>query len=141
MRNAGRGRRVGAFAAQLLLVPLSLIVGWLIWLGRLPDGQSPGKSLVGLSVNTTDGKPASTVRVALRELFNWLMIVGPVVMLILIPVLEPNENPGSIWATLTAVALLWLLVSLAGSATMLVLKDGRGVVDRIFGTVVVERED
>ena len=141
MRNAGRGRRLRAAEADFAIMTLGLVVGWLLWLRRLPAGQSPGKSLLGLAIHTTDGQPTSAARIAIRGLFNWLMFAGPVLILILVRVLEPSDNPGNIWAVLTAIALVWLIATVLGAATMLVLKGGRGISDRIFGTVVVEREE
>lgn len=138
---APRTARVIAFAADLVLVPLVLLLGRLYWRAvRMEPGQSPGKRLMGLAVRDAAGGAIPNGRILLRELLGWLMIAGPIIMLIAIPIAEPAENPGGIWAALTAVALIWLAASLLLGSASLLLKDGRGPRDRIFRTVVVAAE-
>lgn len=135
---APRGARIAAFLADIALIPLVLLLGRLYWLAvRMEPGQSPGKRLVGLEVRDAAGGAASTGRIFVRELLGWLMIAGPIIMLIAIPIAEPAENPGGVWAALTAVALVWLIVSLLLALSSLAMKGGRGIHDRIFRTVVV----
>lgn len=139
---APRGRRVAAFLADIVLIPLVLLLGRLYWLAvRMEPGQSPGKRLTGLSVRDAAGGAASTGRIFARELLGWLMIAGPIIMLIAIPIAEPAENPGDIWGALTGVALVWLIVSLLLGLSSLAMKDGRGIRDRIFGTAVTADGD
>ncbi len=134
---AARGPRVAAFLADIVLIPLVLLLGRLYWLAvRMEPGQSPGKRLTGLIVRDAAGGAASTGRIFVRELVGWLMIAGPIIMLIAIPIAEPADNPSDIWGALTGVALVWLIASLLLGLSSLAMKDGRGLHDRIFGTVV-----
>lgn len=137
---APRTARIAAFAADLLLLPLSLLIAPFYWKAtEAGPAQSPGKRLAGLAVRDAAGGPISAGRAMLRALLGWLMIAGPIIMLVAIPIAEPADNPGGIWAALTAVAIVWLLASLLLALAALILKDGRGPLDRIFGTVVAAR--
>lgn len=73
---ASRWRRFFGHLLELLLIGLLFIVGWLIWLWfSAKKSQSPAKQLLGMYILTTDGQPASPLRVWIREpLLQWILI-------------------------------------------------------------------
>lgn len=73
---ASVGRRFGAFLLEVLLVVVTLGIGWLIWaliiLGR---GQTPAKQLMHMRVlNASDGTAASWGKMFVREVPGKLVI-------------------------------------------------------------------
>jgi uncharacterized RDD family membrane protein YckC len=70
---ASAWQRLGAYLLDILLVPFTLGIGWIIWsLFAWRRGQSPAKQLLGMYV-VHDGKRASWWRMLVRELFcKWL---------------------------------------------------------------------
>jgi len=65
---ASRLSRLGSWIVNLLLFPLTLGIGWIIWWFIVaPRGQNPGKALVGLRVIRTDGRAART---------GWMFVRG-----------------------------------------------------------------
>ena len=76
--RASRPSRVLALLVDVVLIPFTLGVGWLIWWFVLaPEGQSPGDALVGMRVINKDGTAATTGRLVFRLivsilLFGWL---------------------------------------------------------------------
>ncbi len=63
------GRRVAAYVLDIVLLFLTLIIGYIIWwlivLGR---GQTPGKQVVGIRVIRADGTPSDWGWMFVREL-------------------------------------------------------------------------
>jgi hypothetical protein len=76
--RASRPSRFLALLVDIVLIPLTLGVGWLIWWFALaPKGQSPGDAIVGVRAIRRDGTAATTRRLVLRlivsiALFGWL---------------------------------------------------------------------
>ena len=68
VRAAGIGQRVLAYILDIVLVYLTLFIGYLIWwlivLGR---GQTPGKQLLGIYVIKDNGEPSGWGYTFLRE--------------------------------------------------------------------------
>ena len=68
MRAAGIGQRVLAYILDIVLVYLTLFIGYLIWwlivIGR---GQTPGKQLLGIYVIKDNGEPSRWGYTFLRE--------------------------------------------------------------------------
>ena len=70
------GRRLGAYSLDVLLLFVTLFVGWMIWsLVLWAQGQSPGKQLLGLRcVRTDSGRAAGWGTMCLREVVGrWLL--------------------------------------------------------------------
>ena len=57
--TASAGRRMTAYALDLLIMSVTLFAGYLLWMLIVaPNGQSPGKSLLGLYLIREDGSRA-----------------------------------------------------------------------------------
>jgi uncharacterized RDD family membrane protein YckC len=74
------GGRIGAALLDVLLMLVTLWIGWLVWaMVTWSDGQSPAKQLLGYVVADADtGEPFDWGRMALREfcvkgLLGWLL--------------------------------------------------------------------
>ena len=69
-------RRFWGHLLEIALIAVTLIVGWLIWFWfTAQTSQTPAKRLLGIYVITTDGQPATPVRMWLREfLLKWLVM-------------------------------------------------------------------
>ena len=68
VKLAGIGQRLLAYILDVLLLFLTLFLGYLIWwLIVLARGQTPGKQLVGIRVWDASGTPAGWGRTFLRE--------------------------------------------------------------------------
>jgi hypothetical protein len=69
-------RRFWGHLLELVLIAVTLIIGWLIWFWfTAQTSQTPAKRLLGIYVITTDGQPATPLRMWLREfLLNWLIM-------------------------------------------------------------------
>ena len=62
-----------------------LAIGWAVgFLGDMLLGRSPGKRLVGLSIVTRDGRPASLGRRSLRGALSLFSVYSPLVMLVVL---------------------------------------------------------
>jgi uncharacterized RDD family membrane protein YckC len=78
------GRRLGAYALDVLLVIVTLVIGWLIWsLIVWSKSQTPGKQLLKMkTVTINTGERASYGTMALRECVGkwliWYMLIGAV---------------------------------------------------------------
>lgn len=67
--RATRLRRLSGAILELILVAVTLLVGWLIWLAfAARNSQTPAKQLLGMYILTEEGVPASAGRVWLREI-------------------------------------------------------------------------
>lgn len=65
---ASRVSRLGSYIVNVLLMILTLFIGWVIWWFIVaPRGQNPGKAVVGLRVVRTDGRAATT---------GWMFVRG-----------------------------------------------------------------
>ena len=77
VRAAGLGRRVAAYVLDIVLFPILLVIGYVIWwlivLGR---GQTPGKQLLGIRVVRADGTPSDWGWTFLREFGVKFIVVG-----------------------------------------------------------------
>ena len=68
IKAAGLGRRVVAYLLDIILLLLTLIIGYIVWwLFTLRRGQTPGKQLLGIRVIRTDGRPSGWGWTFLRE--------------------------------------------------------------------------
>ena len=67
---SSQGRRLGSIVLEVVMMAVTLIVGWLIWsLIVYPRGQTPAKQLLSMRVVRLDvGKSPEFWRMALREL-------------------------------------------------------------------------
>jgi uncharacterized RDD family membrane protein YckC len=66
---ATRLSRIGSWLVNLLLIFLTLFIGWIIWWFIVaPKGQNPGKAVTGLRVIKTDGSAMTTGPMFLRGL-------------------------------------------------------------------------
>jgi uncharacterized RDD family membrane protein YckC len=70
------GRRIGAFFLEIVLIIVTLFIGWLIWgLILWGKGTSPALSVLGMKCWVpAEGRPASFWRMALRDIIG--RIVG-----------------------------------------------------------------
>lgn len=107
---ASRGRRVGAYFLEILLIVVTLVIGWIIWgLVVWGKGTSPALQVLGMRAwKPAEGKVASYGTMALRN------IIGSIAQGIL--------------------GFITQLISL-----VLFLSDdlNRNIPDRIAGTVIV----
>ena len=111
---AGLGRRVGAYAMDIVLFVLTLVIGYIVWwLFTLRRGQTPGKQLLGIRVIRSDGTPSDWGWTFIRE-----FVVKQVAVLIL------NSIVGVVWI----IDLLWALWD----------KDRQTLHDKLMKTVVVD---
>jgi uncharacterized RDD family membrane protein YckC len=68
---ATRLSRIGSWLVNILLVFLTLGIGWIIWWFIVaPKGQNPGKAVVGLRVIKTDGSAMNTGTMFIRGLLG-----------------------------------------------------------------------
>lgn len=72
------GRRLGGYLLDVLLMLVTLIIGWLIWSlivwGR---GQTPGKQILGMRcVKLRDAEKANWVTMFLREFVYKYLVFG-----------------------------------------------------------------
>jgi len=110
------GKRLGGYLLEVLLVIVTLVLGWLIW-SLIVWGQStsPAKQLLKMKVLKKDtGLRASYGTMALRELVGKWLIVGLVI--------------GSICGLVAIVLDFMLLWD----------KDRQELWDKIAGTIVVD---
>ena len=71
---ASRLSRLGAAIVNVLLIVLTLGIGWVIWWFIVaPRGQNPGKAVVGLRVIKTNGEAATTSTMFVRGLVGWVL--------------------------------------------------------------------
>ena len=67
-------RRVVAVLLDVVLVPLTLFIGYIIWwlivLGR---GQTPGKQIVAIRAVRRSGEPTGWGLMFVREVLKWLL--------------------------------------------------------------------
>lgn len=90
LQTATAGRRLGAYALDVLIQIFTLYIGWLIWfIFTAPKGQTPGKQLVHLYAIRDDGTRAGGWYTWLREmvvkglLFSFLgLLSGGIISLI-----------------------------------------------------------
>lgn len=105
-----KGKRFGAYLLEILLVVVTLFIGWLVWsIVVWNRGQTPAKSILKMRVVKADtGQVADIGTMAVREL------VGKV-LLGLVP-----------------------LYGLISAVFVLTDQRSQGLWDKIAGTVVVE---
>lgn len=136
---ASRWSRLGAFALDYLTIWLTAGVGWLIWLAIVaPRGQSPGKSLLGLHILTTEAEQLSTGRVWLRE-FGWDAAIGLVSVALLLLLGAVASSVGELFLLWFWLTFLFWAVSLLDAAWLLWDRDRQTLHDKVLGTLVVER--
>jgi hypothetical protein len=78
-RAASLGRRIGALALGVLLVAVTLVVGWLVWsVFEWRRGRTPAYRLLGLRVvGRSDGQPIGLGRSFLRSGICCPLLVVP----------------------------------------------------------------
>ena len=114
VKVAGLGRRVGAFFLDIVLILVTLIIGYIIWwLFTLRHGQTPGKQLLGIRVVRTDGTPSR---------WGWTFIREFVIKGVVVGILD------SVLVVAGIVDLLWAFWD----------KDRQTLHDKIMKTVVVD---
>lgn len=70
-------QRLAAFILDVILVPLTLVIGYLIWwLITLANGQTPGKQIVGIRAVNADGRPLGWGMTFVREFVIKGLVVG-----------------------------------------------------------------
>lgn len=108
---SSNGKRFGAYCLDLVLMTVTLGIGWLIWsLVVWSKGQTPGKSLLGMRcVRLDTGRSATWGTMALRE------VVGKGII-------------GSVTFGITTLV----------SAFMILGASHQGIWDKIAATVVVD---
>jgi uncharacterized RDD family membrane protein YckC len=81
-RGASLGRRIEALALSLLLLVVTLVVGWLVWsVFEWRHGRTPSYRILGLRVvRRGDGRPVGVGRSLLREALCWLVLVPTIVI-------------------------------------------------------------
>jgi uncharacterized RDD family membrane protein YckC len=110
---ASKGKRLGGFLLDALLVVVTLVIGWIIWWVILwKQGQSPAKSILKMRVYKLDaGRAANTGEMAIRELVGkWLLNFIP----------------------------FWTIVS---GIIIIADEKSQGLWDKIAGTVVIDDPD
>ena len=95
------GTRVGATLLDLLLMIVTLGIGWLIWaVVLLKDSTSPAKKMMGLViVDVNTGAPATMTQMVLREIVGkWVLgSVTGVVTLASFVMLFVTPNRQAVW--------------------------------------------
>ncbi|HWU31746.1 MAG TPA: RDD family protein [Marmoricola sp.] len=94
---ASRGRRVGAYFLEILLVIVTLVIGWVIWgLVVWGKGTSPALQVLGMRAwKPAEGKVAGYGTMALRSIVGYIVqgLVGIVTQLIsLVLFLTDDQN-------------------------------------------------
>ena len=76
VKISGHGRRLGAYALDVVLLFICLFVVYAIWwLFTIRNGQTPGKQLLGIRVIRADGTPSGWGSTFIREfLIKWLLV-------------------------------------------------------------------
>lgn len=95
-------RRLAAYLLDIVLVPLTLFIGYLVWwLIVLAYGQTPGKQLVGIRVMKDTGEPLGWGLTFVREflvqgiVISFLSaITGGIVFVVnyLLPLFDPDRQ-------------------------------------------------
>ena len=77
VRLASVGSRLGAYLLDVVLVVVTLVIGWLIWsLIVWTRGQSPGKQILGMyCVNLSRGARATWGTMFVREFVGKVLIM------------------------------------------------------------------
>ena len=104
---ASRGHRLSGHILEMALFGLTLGVGWVFWFastGR--GGQTPAKRLLGMRVVDAEGRPASLLRLVVREV--GLKVLAFVLLDLL---LLSMEVEGGLSLALAGVAA-WLVAAL-----------------------------
>lgn len=95
------GTRVGATLLDVLLMIVTLGIGWLIWaVVLLKDSTSPAKKMMGLViVDVNTGAPATMTQMVLREIVGkWVLgSVTGVVALASFVMLFVTPNRQAVW--------------------------------------------
>jgi len=95
------GTRVGATLLDVLLMIVTLGIGWLIWaVVLLKDSTSPAKKMMGLViVDVNTGAPATMTQMVLREIVGkWVLgSVTGVVTLASFVMLFVTPNRQAVW--------------------------------------------
>ncbi len=111
------GQRFGAYLLDVILIVLTLFIGYLIWwlivLGR---GQTPGKQIVGIQVIRDNGEASEWGYTFLREFVIKGLLVGLIASFTLY--------------------IFWLIDGLWAAWD----KDKQTLHDKIIGTLVVQVE-
>ncbi len=117
VKVARYGRRLGAYLLDVVLIYLTLYIGWLVWwlivLGR---GQTPGKQIVGIYVIKDNGEASGWGYTFLREFVIKGILVGMIAAFTLY--------------------IFWLIDGLWAAWD----KDKQTLHDKIIGTLVVQVE-
>ena len=97
------GKRFGAYVLDAVLVIVTLIIGWFIWMFIiLGKGQTPGKALLGIRVvDANTGRVPSYGTMALRVLVYQLLlgnVTGGITTLVgAIMILVDKERHQALW--------------------------------------------
>jgi RDD family len=104
-RIATPAKRLGEYLLELLLIVVTLLVGWVVWSVVIwSRGQTPAKQLLGMRVYTiADRRPAGWGRMALREVVVRWILIGVIsavtggVGFIVAALLVLNTNRQTLW--------------------------------------------
>ena len=123
VRLADLGRRLGAYVLDLVLVFLTLFIGYIIWwLFTLQWGQTPGKQLLGIRVIKVDGTPSGWGWTFIRELVIKVLGIGALNALISLVI------PFPIFTFLDPMWAIWD-------------RDRQALHDKVMKTIVVDDRD
>lgn len=121
---AGPGRRFAGFILELILMLVTLLVGWIIWyLLAARNGKSPAKEVLGMRVVNSQGRGSSLSRMLLRDVVVYFIGFG-----ILFSILDNIPTVG--W-------LVVLVANFIAAGWCLWDKDRQCLWDKIVGTRVV----
>jgi len=123
---ASLSSRLGGFGLDLVLVPCTLVFGWVgWWIIAWADGQTPAKSLLHQhTVSASDGALASFGRMAVREAVGKGIGALPVL--------------AGAYFGLPVIAAAGVLYGVVGASVAAADPRRRTLWDRLAGTVVVE---
>lgn len=77
VKTATFAERLLAFVLDIVLIPLTLVIGYLIWwLIVLSNGQTPGKQLMGIRAVTATGEPLGWGMTFVREFLVKGIVIG-----------------------------------------------------------------
>ncbi len=100
LKLTSKGKRFGAFLLEIVLIVVTLVIGWLVWSIILwQRGQTPAKSILGMRViKLGTQRPARGGDMVLRELVGkWLLSAIPLYHLVSAIFVLADERSQGLW--------------------------------------------
>ena len=105
---ASQGRRLAGFVLDAFLIPMTLLIGWIVWyLLAARRGQSPAKQLLGMHVIRENGATADLGWMLIRDLVIRLVAFGALYGVVL--AILGDGVGGAINSLIFVLAALWCI--------------------------------